>query len=48
MDLLHAFNGPNGTTWPGDLIGPDGTHPSAVGHQKIAALLEASGVAPLA
>ena len=48
VDLLHPFNGPHGTTWPGDLIGPDGTHPSAAGHQKIAALLEASGIAPLA
>ena len=48
VDLLHPFNGPNGTTWPGDLIGPDGTHPSAAGHQKIAELLEASGIAPLA
>lgn len=48
VDLLHPFNGPNGTTWPGDLIGPDGTHPSATGHQKIAELLEASGIAPLA
>ncbi|MDT4957231.1 MAG: hypothetical protein QOD31_1030, partial [Pseudonocardiales bacterium] len=47
VDLLHPFNGSNGTTWPGDLIGPDGTHPSAAGHQKIAERLEASGVAPL-
>jgi lysophospholipase L1-like esterase len=48
VDLLHPFNGPTGTTWPGDLIGPDGTHPSARGHQRIAELLEASGVGPLA
>jgi lysophospholipase L1-like esterase len=48
VDLLHPFNGPKGTTWPGDLIGPDGTHPSAAGHQKIAELLEAAGIAPLA
>lgn len=47
VDLLHPFNGPHGTTWPGDLISPDGTHPSAAGHQKIAELLEASGIAPL-
>jgi lysophospholipase L1-like esterase len=47
VDLLHPFNGPHGTTWPGDLIGPDGTHPSAAGHQRIAELLEASGIAPV-
>src|SRR5205823_14486389 len=47
VDLLEPFNGPSGTTWPGDLIGPDGTHPSAAGHQKIAELLESSGLAPL-
>jgi lysophospholipase L1-like esterase len=46
-DLLHPFNGPKGTAWPGSLIGPDGTHPSAQGHQKIAELLEAAGIAPL-
>lgn len=48
VDLLRPFNGPKGTRWPGDLIGPDGTHPSAAGHRKIAELLEAAGVAPLA
>jgi lysophospholipase L1-like esterase len=48
VDLLHPFNGPSGTTWPGDLIGPDGTHPSPAGHQKIAQLLEASGAVPVA
>ncbi len=48
VDLLRAFNGPSGTTWPGDLIGPDGTHPSQAGHRRIAELLEAAGIAPLA
>ncbi|MBM6399505.1 SGNH/GDSL hydrolase family protein [Phycicoccus sonneratiae] len=46
VDLLRAFNGPSGTAWPGDLIGSDGTHPSAAGHRRIAALLQAAGVAP--
>jgi lysophospholipase L1-like esterase len=47
VDVYHAFNGPKGTVPPGPLLAPDGTHPSAVGHEKIAELLEAAGLAPI-
>jgi lysophospholipase L1-like esterase len=47
IDVYHAFNGPKGTDPPGPLLAPDGTHPSAAGHEKIAELLEAAGLAPI-
>ena len=47
IDVYHAFNGPKGTDPPGPLLAPDGTHPSAAGHEKIAELLEAAGLSPM-
>ncbi len=47
IDVYHAFNGPKGTDPPGPFLAPDGTHPSADGHEKIAELLEAAGLAPI-
>ena len=47
IDVYHAFNGPKGTDPPGPLLAPDGTHPSAAGHDKIAELLEAAGLSPI-
>ncbi len=47
VDVYHAFNGPKGTDPPGPLLAPDVTHPSAAGHEKIAQLLEAAGLAPI-
>ena len=47
IDVYHAFNGPDGSQDAGPLLGPDHTHPSAAGQQRIADLLEAAGLAPL-
>jgi lysophospholipase L1-like esterase len=47
IDVYHAFNGPKGTAAAGALLAADHTHPSAAGHQKIADLLAAAGLAPL-
>jgi lysophospholipase L1-like esterase len=47
VDVYHAFNGPKGTDAPGELLASDHTHPSSAGHQKIAELLEAAGLAPI-
>jgi lysophospholipase L1-like esterase len=48
IDVLHAFNGPDGTKPAGGLLAPDHTHPSAAGQVRIADLLFAAGFAPLA
>lgn len=46
VDLRAAFHkAPAGDT---DLLAADGNHPNAEGHRMIAALLKASGIAPLA
>ena len=47
-DLYHAFNGADGTTPSGDLLGPRPHHPSDKGNEEIAKLLTAEGFAPLA
>jgi lysophospholipase L1-like esterase len=39
LDNYHAFNGPDGLTPAGDLLGPDYTHPSQAGHDLFAHLL---------
>jgi lysophospholipase L1-like esterase len=39
IDLYHAFNGADGRSPLGDLVGPDYTHPSQEGNDAIAALL---------
>jgi lysophospholipase L1-like esterase len=39
VDVYHAFNGTDGSRPSGDLLGPDYTHPSAAGHERIAELL---------
>lgn len=46
-DIYHAFNGPDGLTPSGDLLGADYTHPSDKGNAKIADVLAALGYAPL-
>lgn len=40
VDIYHAFNGPDGTTAPSAKLGTDYTHPSQIGNDVIAALLE--------
>jgi lysophospholipase L1-like esterase len=47
-DIYHAFNGPAGTKAAAGLLGPDYTHPSQLGNDTIASVLEAPGYAPLA
>ncbi len=47
VDTYHAFNGPDGLQAAGALLAQDHTHPSAAGHERIAELLNASGLAPL-
>jgi lysophospholipase L1-like esterase len=47
IDVYHAFNGAEGRGAAGDLLAEDYTHPSALGHQRIADLLIASGLSPL-
>ena len=47
IDVYHAFNGPDGSEDAGELLAQDHTHPSALGQQKIAELLEAAGLSPL-
>jgi lysophospholipase L1-like esterase len=47
VDTYHAFNGARGTRDAAALLSDDHTHPSAEGHQKIAALLVQAGYAPL-
>ncbi len=46
-DVYHAFNGPDGLKPSADLVGPDTVHPSQLGHDEIAAVLESQGFAPL-
>lgn len=46
VDLVRAFNGPDGRTSAGDLLLPDRTHPSALGHRLIAETIAAAGFAP--
>jgi lysophospholipase L1-like esterase len=47
IDVYHAFNGPDGRQPAGDLLEIDYTHPNQAGHQKMAELLHAAGLAPL-
>jgi len=47
-DIYHAFNGADGLTPSGDLLGKDYTHPSDKGNEVIARVLEDLGFAPLA
>jgi lysophospholipase L1-like esterase len=47
IDSYHAFNGPHGDRDAGPLLSFDHTHPSGEGHQKIAELLSAAGLARL-
>ena len=47
-DVYHAFNGTDGQKAAGGLLGPDYTHPSQLGNDKIESVLEALGYAPLA
>ena len=39
LDNYHAFNGSDGLTPAGDLLGPDYTHPSQKGHDLFARML---------
>ena len=39
VDIYPAFNGPDGRRPAGELLAPDGTHPSAKGHKAIARVL---------
>ncbi len=48
VDVYRSFNGPDGRTAAGSLLASDYTHPSATGQERIAQLLEAAGLAPLA
>jgi lysophospholipase L1-like esterase len=48
VDVYHAFNGADGRKAAGNLLADDYLHPSAKGHKRIAELLSASGIAPLA
>lgn len=43
IDLVKAFNGPEGNDAPTGLIGPDNKHPTAAGHELIAETLDAAG-----
>jgi lysophospholipase L1-like esterase len=47
VDVYHAFNGADGRQPAGDLLEGDYTHPNQAGHQKMAELLFAAGMAPL-
>jgi lysophospholipase L1-like esterase len=47
VDVYHAFNGADGRQPAGDLLEGDYTHPNQAGHQKIAEVLFAAGIAPL-
>jgi lysophospholipase L1-like esterase len=47
-DIYHVFNGPDGRTPSGDLLGADYTHPSDKGNAVIAKNLVGKGFAPLA
>jgi lysophospholipase L1-like esterase len=46
-DIYHAFNGSDGLTPSGDLLGKDYTHPSDKGNELIARVLTDLGYAPL-
>ncbi len=46
-DIYHAFNGADGLTPSGDLLGPDYTHPTDKGNLVIAKVLIGLGFAPL-
>jgi lysophospholipase L1-like esterase len=48
VDVSRAFNGPDGTTPSGQLLGKDYTHPSEKGNALIAETLQSVGFAPLA
>lgn len=48
VDVYHSFNGADGRGAAGDLLAGDYTHPSALGHERIAELLLAAGLSPLA
>jgi lysophospholipase L1-like esterase len=43
VDILPAFNGPDGTKPAAGLLASDGVHPSAAGHTLIAETLAAAG-----
>lgn len=49
VDIYHPYNGKDGTTSPAakGYLGADGTHPSQLGQEVIAAALAKSGYAPL-
>lgn len=47
VDLYHAFNGPDGTTAPGVVLGADYTHPSQIGNDVIAGLLDGVDVSAI-
>ncbi len=47
VDLVPAFNGPDGTADAGDLLVDDHIHPSKAGQELIAAAVDATGYAPL-
>jgi lysophospholipase L1-like esterase len=47
VDIYHAFNGADGTSPAGELLGADYTHPSQRGNDLIASKLIAKGFAPL-
>jgi lysophospholipase L1-like esterase len=47
-DIYHVFNGTDGLTPSGDLLGKDYTHPSDKGNEVIAQVLTNLGYAPLA
>jgi lysophospholipase L1-like esterase len=47
IDLYAAFNGPDGTEPPGDLVAPDHTHPSQAGNDVIRDLLIDAGLSEL-
>ncbi len=46
-DIYHSFNGSDGRTPSGDLLANDYTHPSDLGAERIADVLDALGYAPL-
>lgn len=47
VDILPSFNGPDGRGDAALYLQADHTHPNAAGHQLIASLVAASGLAPL-